>query len=260
MRVLVLRPENEGKRVAALLGERGHEAVLAPIIDIRPLPFALPPPSRFDATLVTSSNALHAIKDKATPELLAAPLYCVGLQSAETARLSGFARIAGHTPSASSLAKRIEAELKPGSRMLYLAGRPRKPDLESQLGAAGIAVSPVELYEALPVRSLPEAARSALQRGLDVILHFSRASALAAIDAFGAAGLIDAAANARHLCLSGDVASALVSRLDWRIEVACRPDMISLLDLINAGPAEGRASQPAHPHSGFQHQRHASLG
>lgn len=232
MRVLVLRPENEGRRVAALLNERGHESILAPIIDIRPLPFVLPTADRFDVVLVTSSNALHAVKDKATSALLQKPFYCVGLQSAETARVSGFATIAGHAPSAVSLAKRMKADLKPGTRILYLAGRPRKPELEAELSASGFSLLTVELYAAHPVQVLPPEAQAGLRRGLDVILHFSRASALAAVDAFARAGVIDAAANARHLCLSGDVASALVSRLDWRIEVAKRPDMISLLDLI----------------------------
>ena len=232
MRVLVLRPENEGRRVVALLAERGHEAILAPIIDIRPLPFELPIWDRFDAVLMTSSNALHAVRLNAMPRLLELPLYCVGLQSAETARVSGFKTIAGHAPSATSLAKRIQADLKHGARILYLAGRPRKPELEAELVGAGFSLSAVELYEALPVRVLPEAAHTALKRGVDVILHFSRASAVAALDAFERAGLIDAAANARQLCLSGDVASALVTRLDWRIEVARSPDMVSLLDLI----------------------------
>lgn len=232
MRVLILRPKAEGERVAAILAGQGHEPILAPIIQIEPTGAAVPH-GPFDFVIATSANALFAIRDGLPKSLLTLPFYGVGTQAEEAARKSGFGHQFVIANTAADLAQRIVMQRRRGERALYLAGQPRKPDLEAQLRAVGVVVTAVDTYHARPVARLPEAAATALRQGVDIVLHFSRASAVAAIEAFERTRTLDAVAMARHLCLSGDIASALVARLDWRIEIARRPTLDDLLGLID---------------------------
>ena len=232
MRVLVLRPEAEGRRVAAILEARGHQSILAPIIQISPTGAPIPT-GPFDFIIATSANALGVVNGSMPPRLLGLPLYGVGTQVEEAAKSAGFAPVFSSALTAAQLSGQIIGERRAGSHALYLAGQPRKPDLESALMSAGLRVTAVDLYRACPVAKLPQPAAEALKEGVDIVLHFSRASASAAIEAFDETKTLDTVAMARHLCLSGDIASALVSRLDWRIEIARRPTLEAMLEMID---------------------------
>ena len=232
MRILILRPEAEGRRVAAILEARGHQAILSPIIQITPTSAPIPS-GPFDFVVATSANALQIVN--AVPgNLRALPLYGVGTQVADAAKTAGFASVFASALTVAHLAWQIRTERKVGSRALYLAGLPRKPDLEAALLSAKMSVTTVEVYHAHPVAKLSPAATEAIRPGVDIVLHFSRASASAAIEAFEQTKTLDSVAMARHLCLSGDIASALVSRLDWRIEIAREPTLDAMLALIDA--------------------------
>lgn len=232
MRVLVLRPEAEARRIADLLTTRGHDPILAPIIRIAPLP-PRPFPGGIAAVAATSANALRSIVGTLPAQLLELPFHCVGSQARAAAQEAGFRRIETETMTARELGEFLPRKLARGTRLLYLTGRPRKPELEAALAAAGVGVVVVETYEARPVPELPEPAIAAIVNGIDIVLHFSRASAQAALHAFERTGTLDKIAMARHLCLSGDIASALVERLDWRIEVAPEPTLEALLSMVD---------------------------
>ena len=240
MRILVLRPAGEGRRVGRALQRLGHEPVLVPLIEIRPrrLNFVLRP--AFDFSVVTSANAIAAVAGLAPSWLTAAPLYCVGERCATRARRAGFASIVGCEPTAAELARRISGDGGRGSRALYLAGQPRKPDLEVALAQAGVEVETVETYEAVPVDSIDASAILELGRGIDAVLHFSHASAAAALRVLQQSTSSRHFAAARQLCLSADVATAFHDHPDWRIEIAQRPDLKAMLDLIGTG-ASARA-------------------
>ena len=76
------------------------------------------------------------------------PLYVVGARAARAARDAGLALAGEPTDDAAALAERLARTLPPGARLLYLAGRDRKPTLEATLAAAGLVVQAVELYAA----------------------------------------------------------------------------------------------------------------
>src|ERR1019366_4802217 len=76
------------------------------------------------------------------------PLYVVGARAARAARDTGLAVAGEPAADAAALAERLARALPPGARLLYLAGRDRKPTLETALAAAGLVVQAVELYAA----------------------------------------------------------------------------------------------------------------
>src|SRR5262249_52963887 len=60
LRLLVTRPEPDGERTAAALRARGHEVLLAPLLRVEPIGFALPDEA-FGGVVMTSANAARAI-------------------------------------------------------------------------------------------------------------------------------------------------------------------------------------------------------
>ena len=146
-RIALMRAEDDSEATAAELAARGFEAVIAPAIEIRALP-AAPPEGRFDALVATSPRAIHALGEADRARLATIPLHVVGARAARAARDAGLALAGEPAADAAALAERLARTLPPGARLLYLAGRDRKPTLEAALAAAGLAVEAVELYAA----------------------------------------------------------------------------------------------------------------
>lgn len=226
MRVLVTRPLPQATRVAKRLAALGHEAVIAPALEIF-LTGAPVPDGTFDLILATSAQAFggwtarHAIQS--------APAACVGEKTAQAARAAGLA-VEFVAPRAEALAECLIARKKPGAA-LYLAGRERKPVLERRLGGAGWRLEIVETYDARPVASWPEGVVAALRGGrIDAVLHYSPRSAGAALALIG-----DGAARLSHFCLSSEVANICRQAAPGaRILTASQPDEEALLNLLGS--------------------------
>ena len=231
MRVLITRPEHEGRRTAAQLAALGHEPVLAPLTQIIAIP-ANPPADPFDGVIVTSAQAIRPpCLPKLDRQVLKLPLYVVGRRTAEEAQKAGFERLEAVAANAAELSDRI-GHIQPGARLLYLAGRDRKPDLERALAGAGIQVAVVETYEARALDSLPHNAHDALWDGrIEAVLHFSRRSAELFVDLARKAGVAAAASRARHCAISVDAAAPLAGFAN-RIAIAKTPDARALFETL----------------------------
>lgn len=231
MRVLVTRADADAERTAEALARLGHEAVRAPVTVVGRTGAALPG-GRCDAVAATSHHAFAA--DDGVERGL--PVFAVGSRTAAAARAAGFTDVRVGTGDASGLAALLRLTLPRPARLLYLAGRDRKPVLEDALAAAGYGVAVAEVYAAEPAASWPEPAVAALRSGaVGAALHYSRRSAALAMALADAAGAGDAFLRLRHLCLSADAAEPLRDR-GAGIEVADRPDEDALLALL-AGAA-----------------------
>ena len=90
------------------------------------------------------------------------------------------------------------------------------------------------IYRAIAATGLPPAAAEALASGIDGVLHFSRRSAEAYVDAARAAGLLANALKPVHFCLSAQVAEPLAQAGAADIRVAERPNEAALVALIDA--------------------------
>jgi uroporphyrinogen-III synthase len=145
--VLVTRPEPGASRTAARLSAAGFEAVVLPLTRIAPLDFA-PPDGDFDAVIVTSAQALSAA---APNRLFKLPVFAVGEATAASARTAGFENVMAAGGSVGSAAALIGRSVKSSSRLIYLCGKVRRPELESALAGAGFKLSAVETYDAVPV-------------------------------------------------------------------------------------------------------------
>lgn len=237
MRVLVTRPREQAERTAAALRALGHEALVAPLLEIRPTG-AAPPEGAFAAAILTSANAVPALAGHAREGLAPARTFAVGKRTAVAARDAGLANVetAAQDPGGGAvLARQAMAAVEPGAAFLVVAGRERKAEPAASLTAAGFRVAVWEAYTARAVAQLPSDLREALGAGsLDAALHYSRRSAETALRLAEQAGLLAPFLGLRHHALSEDVAEPLAKGGAGSVSVAARPDDVSLLASLTA--------------------------
>jgi uroporphyrinogen-III synthase len=231
-RVALMRPIEGALRSAQLLQRRGIEPVFAPVIEIRPTGAPLPDET-FDAIVAASANAVAFLTARDIALLENRPFYSVGERTATAAVAAGL-RYADHAaPDAATLAPWLVEHLPRASRLLYLAARDRKSELELVLRAAGHALVTVETYvaEARPRWSPEEIAALA---GCGAALHYSRRSAELGIVLAGRAGLEGHLRSILHACISKDAAEPLRSFGAKRIVVASGAQESLLVDALGS--------------------------
>jgi uroporphyrinogen-III synthase len=233
VRVLLTRPKADAERTAAALRERGHEVVIAPLLVIELLSDASLGSGPWSAILVTSVNAVRAIaKHPRRGELHGVPVFTVGRHTAQAMRDAGFTSVVSADGNVTDLAMLVSARIKPAERMLYLAGEIRSGDLAGLLRAQNFAVHTALIYRAVAAATFSDSAAAAVKAGIDGVLHFSRRSAEAYVNAVGNGGLPDAGlAKPVHFCLSARVTEPLVEAGARHIRIAARPEETVLIAL-----------------------------
>ncbi len=242
MRVLVLRPREAALRTARSLARIGHEAVVAPLIEIAAIDEGRLPSSRtrapYGGVIAASAHALTLLHAESRNELTGLPAMVVGARTAAAAERAGLCALRPVFRTARELASALPERAPPG-RLLYLAGRDRRPDIEEALRREARTFLLVEVYDARLAAALPSAAAAALRdRALEAVLHYSARSAKAYVALATAAGLLSQALGPAQLCLSGAVARPLVEAGANCVKLAAFPDEPHLLALL---PGQRRA-------------------
>jgi uroporphyrinogen-III synthase len=236
VRILLTRPQADAQRTAAALRARGHEVIMAPLLDLELLPQAALGDGPWAALLVTSANAVRALEQhRRRDELRDIAVFTVGDRTAQAMRDCGFAAVTSAAGNVGDLATLVVAQLKPPARLLYLAGEERSGDLAGLLRQRNFTVDTVLVYRAVVATDLPRDAAAALAGGtgrVGGVLHFSRRSAEAYVSAARNSGLLDDALTGPiHYCLSGRIAEPLKDAGATQIRIAARPDEAALIAL-----------------------------
>ncbi len=234
MRILLTRPEADAERTAAALRARGHDIIIAPLLDFEILPDADLGTGSYAAILLTSANAVRAIAGhRRREELLKIAVFTVGDRTAQAMRDANFTNVTSAGGNVNDLARLVADRVNPPARLLYLAGEERSGDLAGLLRERNFAVHTALVYRAVVSADLPREAAEALATGLDGVLHFSRRSAEAYVNAARHAGLLaDALGKPVHYCLSERIAEPLTAAGAAEIRVATRPDEAALIALL----------------------------
>jgi uroporphyrinogen-III synthase len=234
MRLLLTRPEPDAQRTAASLRQHGHTVIIAPLMRIEPLSNAEIGGGPWAAILITSANAAHAIAAHPRKNTLAPlPVFAVGDRSARAMRDSGFADVSSADGGVGDLARLVGERMTPGSSLLYLAGAERSSDLAGKLGTQNFTVQTIVVYRAVAAARLPPAATDALAQSVDGVLHFSRRTAEAYVNAARGGGLLESALKPAHFCLSAQIAEPLEDAGAATIHVAPRPIEAALFELLH---------------------------
>jgi uroporphyrinogen-III synthase len=240
MAVLVTRPHPDDEATAAALRAKGFEVMLAPMLRFEPVAFHDDEEARYGAVIVTSANALRGIAPHLNgSRLVQLPLFAVGEHTASAAHRAGFDNVIPANGDAASLRDSVLAsvkakELKKASTLLYLAGADLARDLAGELGERGFTVVTHTTYRMIPVSSLPrEACDAFAASGIEAVLHYSRRSARAFLNAARAGGVEISALAIPQCCISAAVASVVRDAGATQVMAAAAPDENALFEVLD---------------------------
>src|SRR5476649_173362 len=240
MAVLVTRPHPDDEATAAALRGRGLEVLRAPMLRFEPVAFHDDADAHYGAVIVTSANALRGIEPHlAGSRLLRLPLFAVGAHTAAAAQSAGFANVIPASGDAAGLRDCVLAgvkakELKKASTLLYLAGADLARDLAGELGERGFTIVTHTTYRMIPVPNLPREARDAFAASrIGAVLHYSRRSARAFLEAARAGGVEISALAIPQCCISGAVALVVRDAGAAQVAVAASPDEMALFEALD---------------------------
>jgi uroporphyrinogen-III synthase len=245
MAVLLTRPHPDDEATAAALRAKGFEVMLAPMLRFEPVAFHDDEDARYGAVIVTSANALRGIAPHLQDSrlqgsrLLKLPLFAVGEHTASAAHRAGFDNVIPANGDAASLRDSVLAsvkakELKKASPLLYLAGADLARDLAGELGERGFTVVTHTTYRMIPVSSLPrEACDAFAASGIEAVLHYSRRSARAFLDAARAGGVEISALAISQCCISAAVASVVRDAGATQVMAAASSDENALFEVLD---------------------------
>jgi uroporphyrinogen-III synthase len=237
MRVLVTRPELDARREAEALLARGHEPVLAPLLEIeflKDVPLDL---EGAQAIIITSRNALRALADHPQrDEVVALPLIAVGEATAWAGRKFGFHEVTIGPGTGAGLPPIIRREVHPEKGALVHIGAEKVAfDLKSALEEDGYEVRRPVLYRSHAVEALPKPVVSELASGTikNVLLMSPRTARIFARLA-QSQGVVTDAEGLVCYCLSKAIAEPVIP-LGFKIYVPAHPREEDLLALLDSG-------------------------
>jgi len=235
MRVLVTRPEIDARLEAEALTARGHEPVLAPLLEIEFLGDVTLDLDGAQALIVTSRNALRALAaHEAFEQALALPLFAVGEATARAARDIGFAEVTIGPGTAAGLAPLIRREVHPDSgALVHVAGAALAFDLKAALEEEGFDFRRPVLYRSHKAPALSDEILAGLADGtIGAVILMSPRTAKTFAALVERHDVVSQAKSLVCYCLSQTVAEA-VTPLGLKIRVPAYPreeDVLALLD------------------------------
>jgi uroporphyrinogen-III synthase len=239
MAVLVTRPLPDGETTAADLRARGFEVVAAPMLRFEPFAFSDDAEVPYGGTIVTSANAIRAVQSYLVKSpLLKLPLFAVGERTAAAASAAGFGKVISAAGDAAALRELIvEAakakKLKKKSPLLYLAGEELARDLPGELREQGFEVVTHIAYRMVPAKRLPSEVVDGFAAGrIEAVLHYSRRSARAFVEAARTGGVEISALALPQCCISAAVAEIVREAGAGKVTVAAKPDENALFEAL----------------------------
>jgi uroporphyrinogen-III synthase len=223
--ILLTRPANESRATAARIEAMGYRPIMAPMLKIQRRTPKLP--RDVQAILMTSGNALHALKPGETP------LLAVGDATAARARDAGFSHVLSAGRDARALADLVAATQQPsGLPLLLVSGARQGESLASDLRARGFRVLRRVCYAAVPVQRFPSEAVAAITSGeLHAVLFLSAETAAVFVRLLPPE-LVHALASVTALAIGGAAATVL-EPLPWRhVSRPQEPTLDAVLALI----------------------------
>lgn len=238
MAVLVTRPAPDNQRTAAALLARGYHALLSPMLRFEAVAFQ-DDGTACDGVILTSANAVRALlHHPAMERLVNLPAFTVGDQTAEAAQRAGFRNVISAKGDADALGELIikavaAGQVKRSATLRYFAGADRARDLSGDLGPHGFVVITQTVYRMVPAQDLsPEVSGAFASGGINAVLHYSRRTARAFIDAARAGGVEISALALPQCCISDAVGAVLREAGATQVIVARAPDEEAVLDAL----------------------------
>lgn len=231
MRYLITRPQSHAADFASALIACGHDALIAPLqrVQFRDVALAMEGVEAFAAASAHAVMALARIS-----AIRGLPLFAVGPQTADAARVLGFVDVRSADGDRVALADLIGRDLRAGARLLHVAGSDG-----ADLPLEGVGICRVDLYEMIAETRLPDAAASALRTGnLDGVFLFSPQSAEIFRACVQADRLDGYCGKLNAYCISEAAAFFLAPLRFAQICIANAPNRAAMLAMLPDNTAE----------------------
>jgi len=237
-RVLVTRALQQSGKLSEGLRALGAEPVEVPVLEIvapesyAPLDDALRHLDRYDWLILTSSNTLQAVGDRAA-RLGVNPanneglkVAAVGNATAEAARRHGFnVALVPESYVAENLVESLRGQVA-GKRVLLARAAVARDVIPDVLRAAGAEVDVVEAYRNMMPEAAPEQLRRAFADGLDAATFTSSSSVTHLAEAARIAGIAWPWAEVPAISI-GPITSQTLRDLGWPPVAEAEPSDIT---------------------------------
>ncbi len=227
MRIILTRPVEDAAPLATKLRAVGHVPIVTPLLKIEARPDVLIPAKRYQAICLTSANAIRVLGN--IDAIQDVPLFAVGQQSEQMAKVKGFEHVSAHGGHVIGLHKFLTGHLDLNAGpVLYLSGSETSGDMQGLLQSSGFEVDRIITYDA--VKSSLADYKTEIESAEAVLLYSPRTAKLWASE-IESLKLTQAAMRIKHICLSANVAANLPQ--SWPRAIAAAPreqDLLALLD------------------------------
>lgn len=227
MHFLITRPIARAEALARRLEALGHQATVAPVLEVVAEGTGPIGPGDAQALIFTSVNGVTFGAPRVGRTEL--PVFAVGDRTAAAARAAGFGAVTSAAGDAADLAALLARRLAPADGpLLHLKGA------HGDLAVAGFRLLEETVYRVAPLPVLPDGAAEAIgSRNIDTVPLFSPRSATTFVELVAQNGLAEALGGVTALCLSEAVAEAAAGPVEWgRVMVAKRPNAGALFEAV----------------------------
>jgi len=229
--VLLIRALEDALPLASQLEGLGKKVLCYPLFE--PQFFPLPPLEDIQALIITSKNALRAIKDNT--QLKKTPLYVVGDQTAEMAKTLGFNKVYNAGGTSQELRELVARKAQPEAGILYhLSGQIIREDIVHELQSLGFKAERQVVYQIKDVERLPDSLiTDFVNKRISHVLFFSPRTSEVFINLVKASKLEKEIALNKALCLSYDIAEKVQQILWEDIWISPLPSTHNMLVYFN---------------------------
>lgn len=222
-KILITRPYAQSQLYARELEEFGFSCLIEPMMEIELLAYDMPDMAKYQGLIFTSSNAVRDIAGRIEDKSL--PVFCVGGQTAYSAKAAGFQNVLSADGAAEDLLKLVSNEVEKGQALLHVRGYHTALPIHIMLKEQGIGVDLLTVYKAEHVEDFSEACKNAIKNDeIAMVPFFSRRTAKNFVRIVQENDLERHFSRIKALSISAAVLECVRS-LDWnRTVVAQAPD------------------------------------
>jgi uroporphyrinogen-III synthase len=230
--VWVTRARPGADATADRLRVMGYEPLVAPLLEVRPLPGGPIDLTGVAAIAFTSANGVAAFAARSAERRL--PVFAVGGATSAAAREAGFFSVTSADGDVAALAHAIATRRAFAGDILHPAATEPAGDLVGALAKSGVAARALAVYET--ISCAPDEATAARIADVAAVLLHSPKAARALADHLAQRPTPRLAA----LCLSEAVAAPLRASGLAAVTTAAAPTEAALLALVDAGEIPAR--------------------
>ena len=231
--ILLIRTFEDALPLASHLEALGKKVLCYPLFE--PVFFAIPPLENPQALIITSKNALRALKDN--DHLKKIPLYVVGDQTAALARQLGFITVFSAAGNSKNLQELVAQQAQPEKGVLYyLSGQIIKRDIARELRVLGFKVQRQVVYKINDIERFSNSlVTDFLNKKISHVLFFSPRTTELFVNLVKASKLEKEVSLNKALCLSYDIAEKAQKILWKEIWISPYPSTHNMLGYFDDG-------------------------